>query len=65
MKTFVVRLYVPAEPEPRPSGAKLCGIAEEIATGRRASFAGDRELLAFLADAAGDRETDLPERSAS
>jgi hypothetical protein len=64
VKTFVVRLFVPLEPEPRADGASLRGLVEEVGTGGRATFAGGQELLAFLAAAKAD-EAEAPGRSSS
>lgn len=36
VKTFVIRVFVPAEPEPGDSG--LHGFVEEIGSGRQSSF---------------------------
>ena len=48
MKTFVVRLFVAGQHEPRVGEPTFHGFVEEIASGRTSSFADDRELLAFL-----------------
>lgn len=63
MKTFVVRLYVPAEPKPPDTDSSLRGLVEEVGSGRRASFAAGPELLVFLKDRVHDAE--LQERSSS
>lgn len=63
MKTFVVRLFVPAEHEPRP--AAMQGFVEDVTSGRRSSFADDRELLAFLGQPDRDQAREQPERSLS
>jgi hypothetical protein len=47
MRTFVVRVH-----DYRTSAAEsdaLCGVAEEIATGRRITFTSGAELLSLLA----------------
>lgn len=62
MKTFVVRLFVPAQQE-APPGPALHGFVEEVATGRRASFADDRELVAFLGEPAREQAANPSERS--
>jgi len=59
MKTFVVRLFVPVDPEPPQASGTLRGLVEEIGAGRRASFADGHELLAFLA-AAGSAHQEAP-----
>jgi len=65
MKTFVVRLFVPVEPEPPQAGATLRGLVEEIGIDRSASFADGLELLAFLATAGSGHQGAQPERSLS
>lgn len=49
MKTFVVRLFVPAGPVSDQRVEALHGLVEEIGSERRAPFAGGRELLGFIA----------------
>lgn len=67
VKTFVVRLYVPFEPEQRTAGVLLRGLVEEVGNGRHAVFSDGSELLAFLADAEAEAqaEAELSERSSS
>jgi hypothetical protein len=47
MRTFVVRVYRPAQSSP-PDGGRLRGVVEEISTGIHATFHNTRELLAIL-----------------
>jgi hypothetical protein len=47
MRTFVVRIHESRQ-SPAESDA-LCGVADEIATGRRITFASGTELLRLLA----------------
>jgi hypothetical protein len=58
VKTFVVRLFVPAASNLRPQ--PLQGVVENVADGRSRAFGSGEDLLAFLAttleDAAGVRE---------
>ena len=65
MKTFVVRLFVPVQPEPPEAGSMLRGLVEEIGVDRSASFADGHELLAFLATAGSERQGEPSERSLS
>jgi hypothetical protein len=66
MKTFVVRLFVPAEPEPSAgSGPLLRGLVEEIGSSRSGGFADGEELLAFLATAGSGHQGAPSERSLS
>jgi hypothetical protein len=65
VKTFVLRLYVPSEPEQRTAAMLLRGLVEEVGSGRHAVFSDGTELLAFLAAIHGDREPELSERSSS
>lgn len=65
MKTFVVRLFVPVEPEPSEAGPMLRGLVEEIGADRRANFADGHELLAFLATAGSGHQGAPSERSLS
>ena len=65
MKTFVVRLFVPIEPEPLQAGATLRGLVEEIGADRTANFADGHELLAFLATTGSGQQGAPPERSLS
>lgn len=57
MKTFVVRLYEDAGSDPAgPVGAaaaRLCGVIDEVATGLRATFRSEIELVAVLKTAIG------------
>ncbi|HUE95449.1 MAG TPA: hypothetical protein VMN39_02265 [Longimicrobiaceae bacterium] len=62
VKTFVVRLFVPAEAEAHVAAGQLRGLVEEIGSDRRARFGKTRELLAFLAQRGGDEGT-LPARA--
>jgi len=59
VKTFVVRLHEDAGSD--PAGAeiqRLCGVVNEVATGLRATFRSEGELIAALKAAA--MGTDLP-----
>ncbi|MBI4172749.1 MAG: hypothetical protein HY511_08300 [Actinobacteria bacterium] len=49
VKTFVIRLFVPAEQEFRSDA--LHGVIEEVAGGRSAVFGDGEELLTFLEQA--------------
>jgi hypothetical protein len=60
MKTFVIRLFVPAGPG-LPSGV-LHGVVEEIAAGRSAPFGGGEELLAFLEQRVTEPDADRLEQ---
>lgn len=44
METFVVRIFVPATPEPHP----LCGLVERVATSETTRFEHGDQLLALL-----------------
>jgi len=50
VKTFVVRIFVPAQPEPRLT-TKLHGLVDEVGTDRSVAFDGGEELLAVLRSA--------------
>jgi len=63
MRTFVVRLFVPVEPNSAAVDGTLRGLVEEIGTTRTAGFAGGEELLAFLGAAETEREPEPAERS--
>jgi hypothetical protein len=63
VKTFLVRLFVPADPALPSDGVRLHGVVEEIGNGRRAHFAGDRELVAFLQEVERLHATTPSERS--
>lgn len=65
VKTFVVRLFVPAEPAPSAGDASFHGLVEEIGSTRSGGFADGEELLAFLATSTAGREAELSERSVS
>jgi hypothetical protein len=47
METFVVRVWVPGEPE-RVAEPELRGFVSHSATGRTQRFTGSEELLGFL-----------------
>lgn len=47
MRTFVVRVWEPADGQHLSDGA-LRGVVEEVATGEQATFAGGDQLLAEL-----------------
>lgn len=54
MKTFVVRLYEDAGIDPAgAAAARLCGVIDEVATGLRATFRSEIELVAVLKTAIG------------
>lgn len=63
VKTFVVRLFVPAENGNDPASDALHGIVEDVANGSSVRFASGRELLAFLA-AESERPARPAERAA-
>jgi hypothetical protein len=67
VKTFVVRLFVPADADPEQGELGLHGFVEESASGRIAGFRSGSELVRFLATAAGGRQRPArpTERSAS
>ena len=49
MKTFVVRLHEDAGSDPAGAGIpRLCGVVDEVATGLRATFRSEGELVAAL-----------------
>jgi hypothetical protein len=49
VKTFVVRVYEDAGSDPAKSGMpRLCGVVDEVATGLRATFRSELELVATL-----------------
>ena len=49
MKTFVVRLHEDAGSDPAGADmSRLCGVIDEVATGLRATFRSERELVAAL-----------------
>jgi hypothetical protein len=50
VRTFVVRVWTPAEPAVEEQGA-LRGLVEHVGSGRSAPFADELELLAFLREA--------------
>ena len=53
MKTFVVRLHEDAGSDPAGAGIpRLCGVVDEVATGLRATFRSEGELVATLKAAA-------------
>lgn len=47
METFVVRVWMPAEPE-RDGSQRLRGLLEHVCSGERRPFDGSRELIAHL-----------------
>jgi hypothetical protein len=47
VKTFVVRIFVPAQPDPQVT-TKLHGLVDEVGTDRSVTFDGGEELLAVL-----------------
>lgn len=49
MLTYVVRIWVPAEPEEESVAHGLHGTVEEVGSRRAATFSDGGELLAFLA----------------
>jgi len=53
VQTFVVRLWTPPEPSPRPPDS-LRGIVEHLRSGRKGPFADEEELLAFLRERLGE-----------
>jgi len=58
VKTFVVRLHEDADSSPASADVpRLCGVLEQVATGLRATFRDERELVAALKAAMG---TDPP-----
>jgi hypothetical protein len=60
VKTFVVRLFVPSDVELH-APAELRGVVEEVGSGRRSSFGGSCELVAFLSD--GEASAQRPEEA--
>lgn len=48
MQTFVVRVWSPTPKPSEPELDRLCGVVEELGSGRSTTFADDGELLAFL-----------------
>ncbi len=64
VKTFVVRLFVPAENGHDPAGDALHGIVEDVANGSSVRFASGRELLAFLVATEAERPARPVERAA-
>jgi hypothetical protein len=65
VKTFVVRLFVPAERGQHPSDSSLSGLVEEVASGCSERFASGGELLAFLAAPERKRPTEPIESGVS
>jgi hypothetical protein len=63
MKTFIVRLFVPAELAPVTRPDRLHGIVQEIGSDSSMSFAGGEELLACLSRRLSVVEARPPERS--
>jgi hypothetical protein len=59
VKTFVVRVWTPAEPAVEEQGA-LHGLVEHVGSGRSAPFADELELLAFLREATLAEPTATP-----
>ena len=57
MKTFVVRLFVPADAAPDQRVGALQGLIEEIGTERRSAFTGEGDLLGFIAAGEEDGST--------
>ncbi len=54
MKTFVVRLFEDAGGDPAgPGTPRLRGVVDEVATGLRATFRSELELIAALKTAMG------------
>ena len=55
MRTFIVRLQQDATGSGQPAAAnpRLRGVVDEVATGMRATFRNDRELLTALISAMG------------
>jgi hypothetical protein len=58
MQTFVVRVWVPAEPTDASASGELHGVVEHVATGRSRRFAGADELVSFIENA---RSADVPD----
>lgn len=58
METFVVRVWVPAEPEPEAVEPALHGLVERVGDGRPRPFADGEALLALLREAALAPRTD-------
>jgi len=49
VKTFLVRLHEDADSKPAAADIpRLCGVIDEVATGLRATFRSERELVAAL-----------------
>jgi hypothetical protein len=58
VKTFVVRLHEDADSDPVGADiSRLCGVIDQVATGLRATFRSEGELVAALKAAMG---TDPP-----
>jgi len=54
VKTFLVRLHEDADSKPAAADIpRLCGVIDEVATGLRATFRSERELVAALRAAMG------------
>jgi hypothetical protein len=51
MKTFVLRLWIPAEPEADVDPPVLRGFVDEVATGSTRRFVGGEQLVALLEEA--------------
>jgi hypothetical protein len=61
VRTFVVRVWVPAEPECGGEEHGLHGVVERVGSERSQSFSGAESLLAFLQAESRDQQDDRQE----
>jgi hypothetical protein len=48
VETFVIRIWMPRDPDGREGDLELCGLAEYVKGGERRAFRGSHELVEFI-----------------